>query len=374
MSTLQVKVCTIDDVMPHPDPKVERLETVQVAGWSCVTQKGTFKRGDKCVYIPIDSVLPHTVEERLFPADAKIKLTKSRVKTIRIRGCVSQGMCVPLTDLAPANTPVGKDLTETLGITKYEPPRKENSQTQGRKQKRGENPHFRKFTDLENVKWYPEVFAEGDEVVITEKIHGSNFRAGWVPFVPQTWWEKVKDWFGWNPLWEFVYGSRNVQLQRKDNPDTYYGTDVYGRVAKEYKLDTRIPKGHVFYGEIYGPSIQKGYHYGLKNDELGLVLFDAYDAMEGHYWDYTLSREFFEMSGLPTVPELYAGPFTKSTLDQYVTGNSVIHDSQKVREGVVIRPLNESTSTCGRKILKAINAEYLLSKHADEESPHDLVA
>src|SRR5574340_1044228 len=94
MSTLKVEICEIKSVEPHTN--ADRLEMVQVLGWFCVTGKGNFKPGDKCIYFPIDSILPESVETTLFGPDSKIKLSKSRIRTIKIRGNISQGMvCTP---------------------------------------------------------------------------------------------------------------------------------------------------------------------------------------------------------------------------------------------------------------------------------------
>lgn len=83
MSTFEVSVVKIDDVIEHPN--ADRLDLVQIAGWNCVIRKGEYQKGDKVVYIPIDSILPFEIESKLFPPDSKVKLSKSRVKTIKLR-------------------------------------------------------------------------------------------------------------------------------------------------------------------------------------------------------------------------------------------------------------------------------------------------
>jgi RNA ligase (TIGR02306 family) len=377
MSTHAVEVCLIDDVQPHPN--ADRLELVQVKGWRCVTQKGAFKPGDTCIYIPIDSVLPSKIEEKLFGADAKVKLSKSRVKTIKLRGAISQGMAVPVTEFVewvPSSIRVGSDVAAKLGITKYEPPRKPSTRSGVQvARKYVQNPHFRKYTDLENYKNYPNVFEEGETVVITEKIHGTNFRAGWVPHVPTTLWQRIKKWLGFAPTWEFVYGSRNLQLQLKRNAHkTYYKDNVYWEAVEKYQLQEKLDKGCVVYGEIYGPDIQKGYHYGCKPGERKLVLFDVYTTVDGpKFLDAIESRDYLNHLGLPVVPLIQWAPFSARLLVDLAKGPSILAPSQSVKEGVVVRPVRESTSYCGRKVLKVINDDYLLSKYADEEVAHDQV-
>ena len=202
MSTFKVPVVKISRVEAHPN--ADRLDLVFIEGWVCVSGKGNFKPGDLAVYLPIDSVLPQVLEDYLFPPESKIKLSKHRVKTARIRGQVSQGMLVNPFDLMHVAGVVeeGADWAELLGVTKYEPPRPATHGTEKqkhKKKKRKDNPHFNKFTDLEHLKWYPTVFQEGEMVTVTEKIHGTNFRCGWVPFVARGWWDKLKGWLGLNP-------------------------------------------------------------------------------------------------------------------------------------------------------------------------------
>lgn len=337
-----------------------------------MTGRDQYKQGDKCVYIPIDSVLPAALESVLFPPDSKVKLSKSRVKTAKIRGVVSQGMVCQLeaVGLSPRLS-VGEDVTAKLGITKYEPPKKAVALAGNQKNQRHQinNPHFRKYTDLEHMKNYPTVFAEGEEVVVSEKLHGTNFRAGWVPYVPVTRWEKIKAWFGYAPEREFVYGSRNLQLSRQFNPKVFYDTNVYLEMVKKYDLYSKIPDGYVVYGEVIGGGIQPGYHYGCTADERKLVIFDV--MHNGQYIDTLMAHRLATAWGLEFVPMLYAGPFKCPLIKHLATGPSEYAPSQLVREGVVVRPRKENISICGRKILKLINDDYLLSKHADEEVAHD---
>lgn len=373
MSSHKVLVSKILKVEHHP--QADRLDLVQVEGWSCVTGRGAFKPGDLCVYIPIDSVLSPATEAVLFPPDSKIKLSKSRVKTAKIRGCVSQGMAVQPNVLALLNVRVGDDVTAKLGITKYEPPVKVST-CSGPKRKLTAKAHpgFHKYTDLENIKNYTTVFADGEQVLVTEKIHGTNFRCGWLPFVARSWWHKVRGWFGANPHYEFVFGSRNVQLQDRPREKTFYTDNVYLSTVNKYKLRTKVPMGMVIYGEIYGPDIQKGYHYGTAAGHSQLAIFDVW--RDGKYLAADLARFTLERMGLGelAVPLLYVGPFSMDRIRELTSGDSVLAPSQRVREGVVVRPLQEEVSHCGRKLLKSISSEFLLSKHADDEVAHDQVS
>jgi RNA ligase (TIGR02306 family) len=399
-----VKVVRINEVVPHPN--ADRLDLCTIAGWQCVSQRGNYKAGDLVVYIPIDSVLPDKVERILFGPDSKIKLHKSRVKSIKIRGSISQGMLAPCTELGvPAKE--GYDCTKELGISKYEPPEAPPSMRGGNPvSKKKKNPFFKEYGGLDNFKNYPELFKEGEEVIITEKIHGTNFRFGWVPAATDTFTKKVKKFFGVLPEYEFVFGSNKVQLQNRVSSghwkakmlgwipikairtiayQGYYEQsgvgNVYEEAVKKYDLKniTEDPRyrGCVFYGEIYGSSVQKDYAYGCAEGERKLVMFDimctepgmrtgeAREQFEAGFCDHHAVESVCEDLGLDVVPILYRGPFDAKKAKELTKGNSVMVPTQKVREGVVIRPAREEKCHMGRKVLKLISDDYLLGDNTD---------
>ena len=366
-TTFKAEIATINDIQPHPN--ADRLELATVYGWQCVVQKGRYRLGDKIVYIPIDSILPLQLEAAIFGPDSKVKLNKHRIKTIKLRGAISQGLVADLevcglkTTLAP-----GTDVTKKLGITKYEPPApKFQSQMGafGRKTKHHhENPYFKKYTKFNNYKYYIDLFEPEEEVIITEKIHGTNFRAGWVPFHANTLWRKLLKLLGLAPKWTFVYGSHNVQISEKPTYKGFYEKNVYAETVVKYDLENIIPKGLVVYGEIYGAGIQKNYNYGLKEDR-ALTVFDIMDSETSEY----LNRHDFEgwtkSMELPTPPTLHKGRFGKCSIEKLIDGPSVLAPEQKIREGIVIKTIEETKSIVGRKALKAINPEYLLKDNTE---------
>ena len=360
MSTLKVEVVALDAVLPHPN--ADRLELAQIRGWQCVVPKGVYKTGDRAVYFPIDSILPQRVEERLFSPDAKVKLTKSRVRTIKLRGAISQGLLASLTEL-DLNTHLkeGFDLTEELGVVKYEPPEELQGRV-GAASRKQVNPYFHKYTEIENFKNYPGLFLDNEEVVVLEKIHGTNFRAGWVPFYAHTWWQRIRQWVGLAPRWQFVYGSHNVQLHDKFIWDGFYGSNVYAEAVKNYNLTAVLRPGEVVYGEIYGDGIQKGYCYGCAAGERRLAVFDL--KRNDVYLNYSKVMVWCIERGLPHVPVLQCGFYHGSDrLKEYASGSSTL--GPELREGVVIKPLIETATFMGRKILKLKNDEFLLKVEDD---------
>lgn len=367
VSDYAVEVVKIDEILVHPE--ADRLELARIKGWQCVVQKGRYKAGQKVIYIPIDSVLPPWLEEKLFPPDAKIKLHKSRVKTIRIRKAVSQGMIVDFAgvELNEDAFVVGHNVTDLLKIKKYEPPVPEFQKglaQAGPAKKSYKNPNFHVYSKHPNIKNYPELFKPEDEVVATEKIHGTNFRAGWVPSVGNTWWRRVLKWTGLLPKWQFVYGSHNVQISEKFLYKGFYETNVYAQTCQMYNLKERLKKGDVVYGEIYGQSIQKGYLYGCdKPNERKLAVFDI---MRNN--DYLADKDYWqavEEYKLPFAPVLFRGQFKDFVLEQHRDGPSVLCPKQKIREGCIVKSANEEMTYAGRKCLKCVSPLYLENDNTD---------
>lgn len=376
MSTFKVEVVEIKEVLPHGN--ADRLEIAKVYDWSIIVQKGRYKSGNKAIYCPVDSILPYELENKIFPPESKIKLTKSRIRSIKIRGIVSQGMLIDLSeiDFGEYEVAVGEDVTTLIGITKYEPPVNDIPNHMKAQQKRAKNSNFKKYTDIENFKYYDRVLQDNEEIYISEKLHGTSFRAGWFLNEPNTLWKKFINLFGLLPKWEFCWGSRNVQIQNKIIHNGYYDVDVYTKIVRQYDLKNRIPKGYAVYGEVVGDGIQKGYTYGCGPLEHRLYVYDI--SYYGQWLNYNTVQipvltddeaEFppqitflqaLDLMKLQGVPCLYVGPFERSIAELHRVGDSLI-GGQKVREGVVIKPVIERSATSmGRVVLKFINDDYYL--------------
>lgn len=355
----KAEVVKIDKIIPHPN--ADKLEIAKVKGWQVVVGKEQFKVGDVAVYIPVDSILTNELEARLFSPDSKIKLSKSRVRAIKIRKFVSQGMLETFDRLGIKAYSTGCDLTDVLKITKYEPPVPQFQSEFGNKssQVKKENPFFKVYSKFPRIQNYPNMFDPDEEVVVTEKIHGTNFRAGWVPYNANTLWKKIKKFFGIAPEYEFVYGTHYTELVSAPKEN------VYEKAVKCYNLETIIPKGFVIYGEIYGPGIQKGYDYGEK--ETKLIVFDIQlvdRSFQNKYTSFDVFTTYSSKWGLPSTPVLYRGKFKNADLNALCQGPSVLAPCQKVREGCVVKPVVEG-DLLPRKGAKVINPEYLIRDNTD---------
>src|SRR3972149_4913456 len=306
MSTLKVEICRIEKVERHVN--ADRLDVVQVKDWYCIVQKDSFSIGELALYIPIDSILPEVIESTIFGKDAKVKLSKHRVRTLKLRGMVSQGLVVK---------------PELLGICAYK---------------------------------------DGQDC----KLHGTSFRAIWAKNEANTIWKKIKKFFGFLDEYEWIVGSRNVQLTYKNKNKYLYDSNVYTKTAIQYNLKDKLQMGEAIYGEIVGHSIQGGYAYGCKQGE---TKFFAYDLMrDGVYLDVEAFKQLCNERNIPIVPELYIGAFSQEIVAECTTGASVIApEDQPIREGCVIKSVKEEISPyIGRKLLKSINSEYLLLKNGSD--------
>lgn len=366
MSQLKVEIVTPNEITKHPN--ADRLEIARVFGWTIVVPKGVFAVGDLAVYFPIDSILPEVIEAKLFPPDSKIKLHHHRVKTIKLRGAISQGLLARVDEVFNDDYGlfIGKDVADVLGVTKYEPPEPTNAKFAGKQtSKKQTNPNFHKYTEIENWKWYPKLFAEGELVYVTEKIHGTNFRAGWVKFHPVTWYDKILAFLHLAPEWQFVYGSHNVQFQSTPRKKGFYGEslgkNVYAEAVEKYNLRNKLHPGEVIYGEIYGDGIQKGYLYSCKPGERKMVVIDV--KINGEYYDHLAAILFCGSYQLPIVPLDGTFYYNEARIRQLVDNPSWL--GSELREGVVIKPVIEEYTYMGRKILKLKSDKFLLTQEDD---------
>lgn len=384
MSTHRVEVVKITEVVPHGN--ADRLELAKIAGWQVVIGKGNFQAGQLALYIPVDSILPNSLELRLFPPGSKITLKKGRVRSIRIRGQMSQGMIIPLEDVTAElldqgkfdllggqpEYEVGDDFAELLGVTKYEPPEPEFGGGKGTRAKMASknqiNPNFKKYTDIENIKWYTDVFQDGEAVYISEKMHGTSARYGWVPRHYEGFFGQVKQAvMSFLAKWkivdkdQFVFGSRNCQLHTGTNK-SWYKEDVYSKILLQEDIKAKLQPGECVYGEIVGHNIQKNYDYGCKEGEHRFFVYDV--MVDGKWLDFPAFVRFCSQRKFTPVPKLYVGPWSKEVHMQHRDGDSTV-GGQKIREGVVIKPVVDDVSICGRKVLKSISDAYSLADNTD---------
>jgi RNA ligase (TIGR02306 family) len=396
MSKINVKIVKVN-ISEHPG--ADRLELATIGsevgggGYVCVIGLNQFQTGDLVIYIPPDSVLPNNIMESL--AKNKIQMKNNRIRAINIRGILSEGLCLsPSVWLNEKEIKEDNDVTELLGITKYEPPPpKAGSVFKSGKgiNNNYQNPKFEKYTDIDNIKKYPKVLTEKDRVVATIKTHGTNFRCGWVgkPNYKKSLWKKFKDlvstvYNGRAPdptidkdAQEFLVGSHKVIRYAKKGAEIK--NDLYWRAAIKYKLKEVAenmahmlhliehragPHDIIIYAEIIGPKVQVGYSYGIDDGDIEIRIFDI--KFNGKYIDWGDVQFLCADNKVPCAHSVYEGPWYPDLVKKAEVVDE--HNGKKFnREGLVIKPVKERWDhKCGRVIFKAINPNFLLDKKNSE--------
>lgn len=336
------KLVTIQRIIKlEPIEGADRIETATIKGWKCVVKKGEFKEGDLCVYFEIDSFLPEREEfEFLRKSCAKTinGETRFRIRTIKLKKQISQGLALPLTILdAPYDDELnvylrteGSDVTEFLDVIKYEPPIP--AQLSGKM--KGYRPDFVPKTDeerIQNLVSELEEYKESNKkFYATEKLDGSSM---------SVYYNKG----------EFGVCSRNLDLIKDDK-------NSFWRVAVELDLEEKLKKldkNIVIQGELIGPGIQ-GNKYNLQ--KLELRVFNVID-IDSLTYSFSESLPLLKSLGLMTVPEIVldfgmAG-VSVDFLVEFSKMKSLINEKIQ-REGIVIRSTDQEIS------FKVINPDYLL--------------
>lgn len=369
---------TVDVVQISSIENIENADSIELVGigeYRCVVRKGEFKPGDVVVYIPEASIVPQWLLEKLNLVGKLAGPEKNRVKAIKLRGVLSQGLVYPLEKnngeylLTWFNrhtkefhkTPVrlGEDVKDLLNVIKYEPPIPPNFG--GDVYNAGTN--LTVAYDIENFKKYPEVLQDGELVVITEKIHGTFCGVGLLPK------NNAADHHYRHRFVVFSKGLGAQGLCFKDNETNK--KNVYLRTLEKYNVFDRLLELEKYIehtlplfvlGEVYGKNIQD-LNY---NEDLGFRIFDVAVGYRNQQrfmcWEDVCTLS--ERLNIKTVPELYRGPFDKTILRELTSGKETISGKNvHIREGVVVKPLVERFDfTLGRVILKSVSTDYLLRK------------
>jgi len=353
-------------------PKADKLELAHIFGWQCVVGKDQFKTDDLAVYFPVDSVwiTAEKAVEDIGETPASY-LSKLRLKSIRLRGEISQGLLISVPE--GKNWKEGKDVTDCFSATKYvQPPERGSGQNVVRFRKR--NPNFAKYTDIENIKRYHDSIPTGTPVRITRKIHGQNFRAGWVKKGTNVkgWWAmfklKLSNLFGGE--YEWCVGSHNMRV----NEDS---TGYHARASRMLGLKEKLVKhkGLVVYGEVYGPKLQD-ITYGVNQGEIGARIFDIRNVEllkeneAGN--DYFSTKEFDSLCAeleLPQVPILFEGKYKGISQVKKQADSRTSFDTDEIIEGAVVEAAEPDHSWSpgkGRLKYKYITDAYYLRKNGTE--------
>lgn len=375
MSELVITPVVISDIKPHPN--ADRLEICRVGGWDIVSGKGNYHVGDVVVHIPPDAMVPSQWAETWAVTpylSFKKDSTLGRVRAARLRGVTSFGFLVP----NESNAEMGADLADHYGISKYEPPPPPVGMCAG--QMARQHPLFHTYTDIQNLRNFPDKLDYSEPVIVTEKIHGTNSRVGWVKkgetleaILPG-----MTSFMGEQPF-DKVVGTHKTQRNPEDAGVYSLPFQLYGEAlnklfnwaieAIESGTNGTPLNSLIVFGEIYGAGVQD-LHYGAKHEK-GYRIFDI--SINGEYMNAQALEAVCQMFNLPMVPVIFKGVVTFEDLVELAQGNTTLDDTH-IREGIVVRPLclektwgkGELDPNPKRVIFKLISDGYLLRKGGSE--------
>ena len=319
-----------------PIEGADAIECAHVGGWKVVVKKGEYNAGDSAVYIEIDSWVPHTLAPFLSKGNyprVYNEVEGERLRTVKLRGQVSQGLLLNLDHAIPETHSFGPDadVSEYLGIQKWEPPLEFMSSDA-----KGAFPSQIPKTDQERIQNLSAELAQWktEDLTweVTEKLEGSSMTAYLIDG-------------------EFGVCSRNLNL--KLNPDA-----TFWKTAIDAKLEEALRKygdNLALQGELIGEGIQ-GNIYKMKGTHF--YIYDIYDIATGKYFVPAVRRLFCEMHHLNHCPSFAHKFFLDDiTIDELLAkaeGKSVMGLIGCEREGLVYKCNEKEVS------FKAISNRYLL--------------
>lgn len=310
-----VRVVRIGPVARHPN--ADKLSVTRIhGGYPVILKTGDFSEGDLAIYVPVDSVVPGDDPRWAFLRGS------NRIRAKKLRGVFSMGL---LTPIEPGMIE-GEEVGERLRIVHYEPVSDNPAEDEPRQI------GLPTYTDIEPLRRWSEVLSPDEEVIITEKIHGTNAR-----FV----WAEDRLWCGSRTRW------------KREHPKSPWWS-----VASTHDLAGLLAArpGLMLFGEVYGRV--QDLRYG-KDDGFALAVFDALDVGRGRFLDYSDFEAAAAEMALPAAPVLYRGPW-KGAPEHLAEGLTLVGGGAHVREGFVVRPARERfDDRVGRVILKLHGEGYL---------------
>lgn len=328
----------ISNIRPIID--ADNIELAKIDGWQVViAKKDNFKVGDLCIYCEIDSVLPD------IPVFEFLRSKKFRIKTVKLRGELSQGIVFPISLLSEFSyfglIDEGTDVTDVLGIIKYEPPIP--AELSG--VIKGNFPALIPKTDEErcqNILGMLDKYKNQEiEFVATEKLDGTSVTYAIINN-------------------EFNVCSRNLNLE-KDEKNTIWKFAIENDI--ENKLRKYIGEDSIsiaIQGELIGEGIQKN-NYNIKGHKV--YFFNVFDIDKQRYLDFVESKNLLDYLGLNMVPvflsKFYLQDITIEDLIKLADGNSQLNVNSK-REGIVFKSKYSINYPYGKVSFKVISNKYLL--------------
>lgn len=324
----------IDEILTHPN--ADTLDLARIGGWQVCVRRDEFKAGDLVIFFTIDSWIPIYIAPFLCDPD-KPKTYEgvegARLRTVRLRGEWSQGLILSTSILPPeVEIEEDKDLTEFLGIMKWEAP----VHPQLRGIARGSFPHWTRKTDAERAQGMTkEIFSDPDrKYEITVKIDGSSTTYA------------MKDGV-------YYVCSRNINIRPDNTANSFVSMGI--RLGME-ELLRKTERNLAIQGELFGSKICRN---NEKINSHEFAVFSVWDIDNQQYLPPAERRELIAKLGLPHVPVLYEevslrelGVQTMQDLLNLAEGPS--WNKAVKREGIVFK------SSDGETMFKVIDNNWLL--------------
>lgn len=348
----------VDNVLPVE--KADRLEQVAIGGWRVVVAKGEFAKGDKVVYFEIDAALPADDTRyaflkkrclRKWMCGGRLVCEVIRVKSIRLRGVVSQGIVMPLSEFPElTDTTVGTDVTEVLRVEHYDELAEKYNRLTGNIRIAGNvkgafPTHLVPKTDEERLQNLPEYF-DGRMIdvlfEITEKFDGCSATYVYAPNA--------------RPDDPFFVCSRNLELKEEEG-------NLYWDIAKKYDVLNVLKKLYeinsgdiAVQGEIVGPGVNGNRDLYTEHE---FRVFRIFDVRSGKWVMPSTRKHMCDEFGMPHVRilgtcNIFKNLTTMEDFLKFVEGKT---DRGNEREGMVFK------SVSGEISFKVINNNYLLKEN-----------
>lgn len=331
------KLATIRKISEINEIKdASNIEVASIEGWKVVVKRDQFKVGDKVIYVEIDSWVPTSVAPFLTKPNQLPKeyqgIKDEKLRTIKLRVQVSQVLILPIPESLEGRKE-GDDVSEELGIIKWEPP--VDVSLAG--QVKGNFPSFLRKPEQErcqNLKLDIASYSASSELFeITEKLDGSSstffIRDG-----------------------EFGVCSRNLEL-KEDESNTFW------KVAREFELEEKLKATNLniaIQAELVGPKIQ-GNPYKLSKHLI--FVFDVFDIDTYSYLSAESRYELVKSLDLPHVPIISSAAtisYSTDELLQQAEGKSILNKETE-REGLVFKSISNPNTS-----FKAISNKFLVKQ------------
>lgn len=304
----------------------DSLSVVRVYGYPVVVKTADWQDGMLGAYLPPDSMADTERPEFAFLANGKDRMARIRAK--KFRGVQSFGLLVH----APAGSKPGDDVAELLNVGHYDPMANTPLDTGGEAESAPTCLAQLAAYDIESLRRYPEILIAGEQVHVTEKIHGANARFAYVD--------------------GRMYCGSRTQWKRHDPRSIWW---MALEQTPEIEAFCQTHPYHVVYGEVYGDVQCLRYDMGKR--QVAVAAFDILKS-DGTFMDSSGFRMTAEAYGIPAVPTIYAGPYDFEHICSLAEGKSAI--ASHVREGCVVKPVRERWhQAVGRVALKVVGAGYL---------------